>query len=219
MDVFACHPGLVTTPLYDRTSAGERASGREGQGWMEESVTWDVVHGAMGWQAYAPLSSCTLVINRASFRPTGCREARLLAVQRRRSTVWAERQPRRRQPHLCCRCPRAGRCASSVGQVGPSGLCLLCSVVLQLLLPCKHPLFCRQLGASLPPAMQLPFRFASLNDMPAEACSPHLCLTSLAGKGGGYYGPPYVGPLSANILNTSPLTPLNPRAHSADSCR
>ncbi|PRW33149.1 WW domain-containing oxidoreductase isoform X1 [Chlorella sorokiniana] len=41
----------------------------------------------------------------------------------------------------------------------------------------------------------------------------------LDGKEGGYYGPPYVGPLSANILNCSPLTPLNPRAHSADSCR
>ncbi|KAL4439975.1 hypothetical protein ABPG75_002976 [Micractinium tetrahymenae] len=41
----------------------------------------------------------------------------------------------------------------------------------------------------------------------------------LDGKGGALIGPPYLGPFSFNFFNTARLTPLNPRAHSAESCR
>ncbi|KAI7836889.1 hypothetical protein COHA_009221 [Chlorella ohadii] len=42
--------------------------------------------------------------------------------------------------------------------------------------------------------------------------------SELDGKGGGYFGPPYFGPLCGNILNCSPLIPINFAAHSADRC-
>ena len=40
-----------------------------------------------------------------------------------------------------------------------------------------------------------------------------------AGRGGSYIGPPYLGMFCPNVLNTTRLVPLNPRAHSDDSCR
>jgi hypothetical protein len=41
----------------------------------------------------------------------------------------------------------------------------------------------------------------------------------LAGKGGEYIGPPYLGLLALSSFNTSRITPLNPAAHSAFKCR
>lgn len=74
-------------------------------------------------------------------------------------------------------------------------------------------------GHGLPPAASAGSLFAVPLIAQLLLYPPPAFVAYSAGRGGGYCGPPYMGPLSANILNCSPLTPLNPRAHSTDSCR